>query len=81
MSEFCTYSEDTLLTHEIKLKLVIFKALEQPIYSGLNFQLYCRMVGFDLAYYIRPLYNKNNNFNKLSGEDSNALDFSALASP
>ena len=40
------------------------------------------MVGFDVTNYIRPLYNKNDNFNKFSGEDSNAFHFFAfLSSP
>ena len=38
------------------------------------------MVGSDVTNHIRPLYNYNNNFNKFSGEDSNALHFSALLS-
>ena len=38
------------------------------------------MVGSDVTNYIRPLYNYNKNFNKCSGEDSNALRISALLS-
>ena len=34
----------------------------------------------DFTNYIRPLYNKNNNCNQFSAEDSNALHFSALLS-
>ena len=38
------------------------------------------MLGSDVTNYIRLLYNRNNNLNKFSGEDSNALHFSALLS-
>ena len=36
------------------------------------------MIGSDVTNYIQPLYNKKNNFNKFSGEDSNALHFILL---
>ena len=36
------------------------------------------MVGSDVTSYIQPLYNQNNNYNKFSGEESNALPFYAL---
>ena len=35
------------------------------------------MVDSDVTNYIRLIYNQNNNFNKFSGEDSNALHFPA----
>ena len=38
------------------------------------------MVSSDVTNYIQPLYNWNNNFDKFSGEDSNALHFSASLS-
>ena len=38
------------------------------------------MVGSNVTNYIQLFYNQNNNFNKFSREDSNALHFSALLS-
>ena len=39
------------------------------------------MVDSDVTNYIRPLYNRNNNFNKFFEEESNALHLFALLSP